>query len=168
MTNDITTTVRGPEAPELVIARYRSHGRRLFWPVLVLMAVAAASGYYLGRLPEEWQNLTALGAAIALTVLLGLLPTIAWLARRYTVTNRRVIAVHGVFVRERQEVSLRRGFDVTVRRRGLQAVFRSGDVTIHSGTGHPLVLKDVPDAGLIVRALTDLGDDGFVRTPTAG
>ncbi|CAN5125332.1 hypothetical protein BH09ACT6_BH09ACT6_24340 [soil metagenome] len=158
MTNDITTAVRGPEAPEIVIARCRSHGRRLVWPVLVLAAVAGASGYYLGRLPEQWQNLTALGLAIVLAVLLGLLPVVSWLARRYTVTTRRVIAVHGVFVRERQEVSLRRGFDVTVRRRGLQTIFRSGDVTVHSGTDHPLVLKDVPDAGLIARALGELTD----------
>ncbi|MCU1476591.1 MAG: hypothetical protein JWQ64_1284 [Subtercola sp.] len=142
---------------ERIVARYRPHARRLFWPTILLIAVAVACGYFLGRFAEEWQNLTALGVAAALVFFFWLLPFVSWLAHRYTVTTRRVIVVRGLFVRERQEVSLRRGFDVTLRRRGLQALFRTGDVTIHSGSEHPLVMRDVPDARLIVSALTDLG-----------
>ncbi len=145
---------------ERLVARYRPHARRLFWPTILLIAVAVASGCFLGRLPEQWENFSALGLAAGLVFFLWLLPFVAWLAHRYTVTTRRVIAVRGLFVRERQEVSLRRGFDVTLRRRGFQVLFRTGDVTIHSGSEHPLVLRDIPDARLIVSALTDLGELG--------
>ncbi|MEA9984438.1 PH domain-containing protein [Subtercola sp. RTI3] len=152
------TAVLHDEQPERVVARYRAHGRRLIWPVLVLVAVAGASGYFLGRFAESWQNDAALGGAILVVFVAVLLPVVSWLARRYTLTTRRVIVTRGLFVRQRHEVSLRRGFDVTVSRRGLQAVFRSGDVTIHSGSEHPLVLSDVPDANLIVSAITTLGE----------
>ncbi|RFA15233.1 hypothetical protein B7R21_04190 [Subtercola boreus] len=156
--------------PERVVARYRRHGRALFWPSLALLALAGACGYFLGRFPEEWQNLGALGAAILLALLLWLLPTLRWLTGRTIVTTRRVISVHGLLARERQEVSLLRGHDVTVRRHGLQVLFRSGDVTIHSGSEHPLVALDLPDAALVARALTELGDDahGQGRTVEAG
>ncbi|MCU1481042.1 MAG: hypothetical protein JWQ19_1828 [Subtercola sp.] len=149
-------TLVNPELGERVVARYRRHLRRMFVPTIVLIALAVACGYWLGRFPEQWQNLTALGVAAAILLFGFIGPLLSWLAHRYTITTRRVIAVQGLFVRERQEVSLRRGFDVTLRRRGLQAVFRSGDVTIHSGSDHPLVLRDVPDARLIVAALADL------------
>ncbi|GGF13943.1 PH domain-containing protein [Subtercola lobariae] len=164
---DFTTVFRGEEfdqiVSERVVARVRTSARVLFWPTILLIAVAAASGYFLGRLPEAWQNLAATALAVAMFVFLWLLPFVAWLAHRYTVTTRRVIAVRGLFVRERQEVSLRRGFDVTLRRRGLQALFRSGDVTIHSGSEHPLVMRDVPDARLIVSVLTDLSERGALE-----
>ncbi|MEF2977740.1 PH domain-containing protein [Subtercola sp. YIM 133946] len=154
---DEFTTIVHPELGEQVVARFRRHARRLAMPTLVLIALAVACGYFLGRFPEQWQNLTALAVAGAVALFGWVMPVLSWLAHRYTVTTRRVIAVRGLFVRERQEVSLRRGFDVTLRRRGLQALFRTGDVTIHSGGDHPLVLRDVPDARLIVTALGDLG-----------
>ncbi|RFA08419.1 hypothetical protein B7R54_03665 [Subtercola boreus] len=158
------TAVLRPELPpERVVVRVRTHGRALFWPSVALIAVAGASGYFLGRFPEEWQNLLALGAACVLAVLFWLLPTLRWLTGRFIVTTRRVISVQGLVARERREVSLVRGFDVTLRRRGLQAVFRSGDVTIHSGSEHPLVGRDLPDAGLIVAVLAELGDDAHGR-----
>lgn len=160
---DVTSTLRPALPPEQIVARLRAHRRALFWPTLALIAVAAASGYFLGRLPEEWQNVAALGAALVLAVLLWLLPTLRWLSGRVTITTQRVISVRGLVVRERQEASLLRGHDVTLRRHGLQAVFRSGDVTIHSGSEHPLVARDLPGAGLVARALTELGDDAYGR-----
>ncbi|PPF82137.1 hypothetical protein C5B96_09235 [Subtercola sp. Z020] len=160
---DFTAVVRPELPPERIVARYRSHSRALFWPSVALVAIATASGYFLGRFAVEWQNTAALAAAIVLAVLFWLLPTLRWLARRCTVTTRRVISVRGLVVRERQEASLLRGFDVTLRRRGLQPLFRSGDVTVHSGSEHPLVISDLPDAGLIVAALTELGDDAYAH-----
>jgi hypothetical protein len=45
---------------------------------------------------------------------------------------------------------------VTVRRAGLQLLFRSGDVRINTGLEHPVVLRDIPDADLVQSALHDL------------
>lgn len=151
-----TTPGVPPAAPEVVVVRLRTHPRALFWPTLLLFAVCAATGYYAGTLPEPWQNtLLLVGAAVA--VLLGwLLPLLSWLTRRYTLTTRRIIFVHGIFVRVRQEVLYSRGVTVSVRRTWLQSLFRSGTVRISVGPDRRLDLTDVPDAALVQQALQEL------------
>ena len=59
-----------PATPESVVARLRPHGRALFWPTLALLLIVAATAYYFGRLPEDWQNLALLGVAALLALLL--------------------------------------------------------------------------------------------------
>lgn len=141
---------------EHVIARLRRHGRMLFWPTILLLAVAAAAGYLSGQMPEDWQSITVLVVA-ALLVLVGfIVPLLAWLSRRYTITTRRVILRHGFFVRVRQEVMHSRGYDVSVRRSWLQSAFRSGDILISTGQERPIVLRDVPNATLVQRTLHEL------------
>lgn len=145
-----------PAPPEVVIARLRSHARVLFWPTLVLFAVCGVTGYYYGSLAEPWENVLLLVGAGVLALLLWLLPLVSWLTRRYTVTSRRIIFVHGIFVHVRQELLHSRGYDVSVRRNWLQSLFRSGTVRINSGLEHPLSLRDVPDADLVQQVLQDL------------
>ena len=60
----------------------------------------------------------------------------------------------GILARSREEVLLSRIDRVSVERRGLQAVFRSGDVVVNDD----LVLRDVPSAGLVLAAIHDLVD----------
>jgi len=145
-----------PAPPEVVIARLRSHGRVLFWPTLLLIGVCGVTGYYYGSLAEPWQNVLLLVGAGLVVALLWLLPLVSWLTRRYTVTSRRIIFVHGIFVHVRQELLHSRGYDVSVRKTWLQSVFRSGTVRINSGLEHPLSLRDVPDADLVQQVLQDL------------
>jgi membrane protein YdbS with pleckstrin-like domain len=145
--------------PERVVARLRSHARVLFWPTLTLFAICGATGYYLGTLPEEWQNIAVGVGAAALIVLLWLLPLATWLNRRYTITTRRIIFRHGFFVRTRQELLHSRGYDVTVRKSWLQSAFGTGDVRIDAGVENPLVMKDVPNADLVQEVLHDLMED---------
>ena len=45
------TPAPGAPTPELLVARFRPHARRLAWSALVLIAVAAACGYFYGNLP---------------------------------------------------------------------------------------------------------------------
>jgi len=159
MTNPASTSPGAAPAaapPEVVVARLRSHARVLFWPTLVLIATCGATGYYYGSFAEPWQNVLVLAGAGLVVVLLWLLPLVAWLTRRYTVTTRRLIVVHGIFVHVRQELLHSRGYDVSVQRTWLQSLFRSGTVRINSGLEHPLLLRDVPDAGLLQRVLQDL------------
>ncbi|MEJ1229355.1 MAG: hypothetical protein WDM88_00085 [Galbitalea sp.] len=59
-------------------------------------------------------------------------------------------------VRVRQELLHSRGYDVTVRKNGVQGLFGSGDVLINTDLGRPVVLRDVPDANLVQAALHDL------------
>ncbi|GAB3605461.1 hypothetical protein GCM10027413_08700 [Conyzicola nivalis] len=142
--------------PEAVVARLRPHGRALFWPSLALILILGATGYFYGTFDEDWQNLAVLGAALLLGILLWLLPLLHWLGRHYTITTRRIVLRSGFFVRMRQELLHSRGYDVTVRKNAMQAVFRSGDVLINTGLDTPVVLRDVPAANLVQAALHDL------------
>ncbi|SEH78810.1 MULTISPECIES: PH domain-containing protein [unclassified Leifsonia] len=152
------TPAQPAQPPERVVARLRPNARRLFWPSLVLILTAGALGFLAGRVGEVWEVVLLWSSAAAVVLLLFLLPLAAWLSRRYTITTRRLIIRHGFFVRVRQELLHSRGYDVSVRRTWLQSVFRSGDVLINSGLDHPVVLKDVPRADQVQRALSELMD----------
>ena len=128
----------------------------MFWPSLVLIGGVGAIAYVYGRFDEEWQNLAVLGGGAALIVLLWMLPLLFWLAKRYTITTRRIVLRHGLFVRTRQELLHSRGYDVSVRKNALQSLFRSGDVIINTGLENPVVMKDAPSADLVQGALHDL------------
>ncbi|MBX0299782.1 PH domain-containing protein [Cryobacterium sp. 1639] len=157
MTNPASTSPAAPPA-EVVVARLRPHGRALFWPTLILFSVCGVTGYYSGSLSEPWQNTLLLAGAAAVVTLLWLLPLVSWLTRRYTITTRRIIFVHGIFVRTRQELLHSRGYDVSVRRTWLQSLLRSGTVRLSFGGEHWLELRDVPDATLVQQALQELSE----------
>lgn len=148
-----------PRAQETVVARVRPHSRRLFWPTVLLLADAGAFGYFVFSLTPGWMRWAALGAAALIALFGFFVPLLSWLGRNYTITTRRVVLRSGLFVRVRQELLHSRGYDVTVRRAGLQLLFRSGDVLINTGLEHPLVLQDVPDADLVQSALHDLMEE---------
>lgn len=145
--------------PERVVARLRSHARVLFWPTLTLLVICGVAGYYLGTLPEQWQNLAVGIGAGALIVLLWLLPLASWLNRRYTITTRRIIFRHGFLVRTRQELLHSRGYNLTVKKNWVQSAFGTGDIRIEAGGEHPLVMKDVPNVDLVQSVLHDLMED---------
>ena len=139
---------------ETVVARLRPHARALFWPTLLLLLVAAAVGFLSGTFREQWQNTVLLSVAGAVALVGWLVPLLRWAARNYTITTRRVVVASGILARSREEVLLSRIDRVSVERRGLQAVFRSGDVVVNDD----LVLRDVPSAGLVLAAIHDLVD----------
>ena len=142
--------------PESVVARLRPHSRALFWPTVALLAAAAGVSYSAGSFPEPWMNIALLGAGGLVAVVLFVAPLLSWLGRNYTITTRRIVIRSGLFVRTRQELLHSRGYDVTVRKVGLQLLFRSGDVLINTGLEHPVVLRDIPYADLVQSALHDL------------
>jgi uncharacterized membrane protein YdbT with pleckstrin-like domain len=153
---------------ELVVARLRPHSRALFWPTVLLVAVAGAFGYFGGMLREQGQFLPALGGALLLVTLGWFLPLCAWLARNYTITTRRIVLRSGVFVRVRQELLHSRGVDVSVRKTPLQRLFGSGDVAVNVATDRRVVLKDIPGADLVQSALNDLMEASQVSLRASG
>jgi len=148
-------TVAAP-APETVVARLRPHSRALFLPTVALLADIGAVSYLAGSFPEQWMNLLVVGAGAVVALLAFGFPVLRWLSQNDTITTRRVVIRSGVLVRSRQELLHSRGYDVTVRQAGLQLLFRSGDVIISTGNGHPVVLRDVPHAELVQSALHEL------------
>ena len=146
---------RASEGERRVVS-LRSHGRAMFWPSLALIVIAGAVGYFAGRFDEQWQNLAVIGGGVLLAILLWLMPLIAWLSRRYTITTRRIVLRHGVLVRTRQELLHSRGYDITVRKNAVQSLFGSGHVLVNTGRDRPIRLVDVPNADLVQGALHDL------------
>lgn len=160
-TGEPSAALRQPnESPpaERIVARVRRHARALFWPSLLLVVACALTGYFAGKLPEPWMRIT-LWSGLAAVVLFGwLLPLLWWLGQRATISTRRVIVRSGFLVRTRQEVPFSRVYDVSLRRGPLQAVFRSGDVLLNTGADRPVLLRDVPRAALVQRAIHELVD----------
>lgn len=150
--------------PERVVARLRRHARVLVLPALLLVAVAGGAGYAVGFVDESWQ-LLAVGAGAVLLVVVGcLLPYLAWLTGRTTITTRRIIMRRGVFVRVRNELAHARVREVTVRTTPGQSMFGSGDVRIDIGQDKPVVLRDLPKPELVQAALHELMETAH-RTP---
>lgn len=144
------------ETPEQVIVRLRRSGRHLVWPAIFFVALCFGTGYLWGRLGAPWLNTALPIVAAGLTVLLSLLPLVFWLNRVTIITNRRLIVTQGFLVRERTEFLLGRASDAVLRRRPVQLLSGSGDVIVHAGAEGTMVLRDVPRARLVHRAITDL------------
>ena len=142
---------------EVVVARLRPHGRRLFWPSLALLAIAGAAGYLFGRFPENWENLAVLGhRARSSSSHSGSSRSCPGSTCNYTITTRRIILRSGLLVRVRQELLHSQAHDITVRKSGLQSIFGSGDVLVSTGLDRPVTLRDVRKADLVQAALHDL------------
>ena len=144
------------EQPEHVVVRMRRSGRHLVWPAICFLAVCFGTGYYWGRLPAPWLNAALPIVAGALAVLLSLVPLVLWLNRITIITTRRLIVKHGFLVRERTEFLLGRGSEATLRRGPMQLLTGSGDVIVHAGAEGTMILRDVPRARLVQRAVADL------------
>ncbi|MRG60535.1 PH domain-containing protein [Agromyces sp. CFH 90414] len=138
------------------MARLRRHGRVLILPALLFIAVAGGTAYAVAWFPDLWQRVAVASAALLIVLLGCLLPFLAWLTRRTTVTTRRIIERSGVFVRVRRELLLTRGYDLTVRQTPGQRMFGSGDVRINTGHDRPFVLRDVPRPAMVQAALNEL------------
>lgn len=146
-----------------MIARMRPHARALVLPVLVLWATVGLATFVLDRVDWPYWNTAVLIVAGILIGLLVLVPTLAWLSRGFVFTTERVIIRTG-FGGTRRETMLARVHDVTMRRRGLQALFGSGDVLLSTGGDRAVVLADVPSASLVQRMLSEqLGARGVVE-----
>jgi uncharacterized membrane protein YdbT with pleckstrin-like domain len=125
-------------------------------PAIALIVIVGAASYGAFALDETWQVLAVLLGAVVAAGLLWVLPLLRWLSTQYLITTRRIVLRRGLLVRTRQEVLLSRSFDVSLRRSGLQSAFRSGDVLINTGLDRPVVLRDLPRADLVLRALGDV------------
>jgi membrane protein YdbS with pleckstrin-like domain len=152
--------------PELVVVRFRRHGQRLVLPVIVLIALSGVAGYWVGASDDPWVNLAVAGGTALLGMLLGVMPVLAWLTRRTTVTTRRVIVRSGFFVRHRSEVMLGRVREVKSSRSIAQRMRGSGDIELFSGTERT-VLRDVPGVERVINALQELSERNYEQTSLA-
>ncbi|WP_067163541.1 PH domain-containing protein [Microbacterium sp. TNHR37B] len=161
------TPASGAAAPEMRVARVRSHARRLLWSALVLIAVATAMGYYSGNLPSSWtawlpddlQEAAATwllwSAAAVVVIVLVVIPYLRWLAHTYTITTRRVIERSGLVARRRVEITHARGYTISEKRGPLQRLWGTGDLVLSNGVEQPVRLTNVPAVRLVHETLAD-------------
>lgn len=145
----------GAPTPELRVARFRAHARRLSWSVLVLVAVAAAVGFFYGNLPAPFENWMLLAAAGVIILLLVVLPYLAWWTHVYTITTRRVIERAGVFGARRRELGHTRGYTIQLRRGILQRMWGAGTLVLSDGVDQPMRLTNIPRVDLVHEVLVD-------------
>ena len=146
-----------PGAPveELLVARFRSHARRLLIPALLLIATAGATAFLYDNLPDPFENWMLLAAAGIVVLLLVVMPYLFWVSRTCTITTRRVILREGLGSRHRRELSHMRGYSIAVRRGPLQRLWGAGTITLSNGVDAPMRLQNVPMVNLVHEVLAD-------------
>lgn len=149
------TPAPGAPTPELLVAKFRTHARRLTWSAIVLIAVAGACGYFYGNLPAPFENWMLLTAAGVVVLLLVLVPFLRWWTHVYSVTTRRVVERRGVVAVTRRELDHVRGYTVQLRRGLLQRMWGAGTITLSNGVDAPLRLTNIPSVDLVHEALVD-------------
>ena len=145
----------GVPTPELRVAQFRSHARRLFWSALVVIAVAGAVGFLYGNLPAPFENWMLLVGAAVVLFFLALLPFLAWWSRMWTITTKRVIERSGIFVPRRRELTHVRGYSIQLSRGPIQRMWRAGTLVLSNGVDEPLRLANIPSADLVNECLVD-------------
>lgn len=138
------------------VVRLRRHARVLTIPVTVAILVAATVTFSSHYLTESWMLITLWSVSGALVIFGVLLPLVAWLSGRITITSRRIIVTNGFIVRSRREIPLSRVTDVTLRRSPIQAAFGSGDIVLSRGDDKGIRVRDLPNAPLVQAALVQL------------
>ena len=144
------------EAPEQVVVRLRRSGRHLLFPALCFVALCFGTGYFWNRLQLPWMNAALPIVALGLAVILSVLPLVFWLNRVTVITTRRLIVKRGFLVRERTEFLLGHGREAVLRRGPVQLLTGSGDVIVHAGSEGTMILRDLPRARAVHRAVTEL------------
>ena len=149
------TPAPGAPTPELRVARFRGHARRLTWSAIVLIGVAGATGFFYGNLPAPFENWMLLAGAGGVVLLLVILPFLRWWAHVYTITTRRVLERTGVLSVRHRELDHVRGYTIQVRRGLLQRMWGAGTLTLSNGVDPALRLVNIPSVELVHEALVD-------------
>lgn len=150
---------------EDVLIHMRTHPKALVGPVLVLVVVVAGAGTALGVMPPSlgrWAPGAVVAIAAVLLVLGTVVPWLRWLTSTYTVTNRRIIAQHGILTRSGHDLPLNRVNDVSYERGILDRILGCGTLVLTTAADDPVTLPDVPrveQVQLQVNELIVRGDD---------
>ena len=151
----LSSPAPGVPTPELRVARFRGHARRLIWPAIALLAVAAAVGFFYGNLPDPFENWMLLAAAAVLVFFLALLPFLSWWSRVYTITTRRVLERSGIFSVRHRELTHVRGYSIEVKRGPIQRMWGAGTLVLSNGVDEPMRLDNIPSVELVHECLVD-------------
>jgi uncharacterized membrane protein YdbT with pleckstrin-like domain len=144
---------------ERVILLSHRSGWLLFFPSLALLALTAATGAALGRMPlrfEPYGTWAVLALAVLLLVLLVLRPFYSWLAFSLLVTNRRVILRKGLLKNEEHDVFLNQIQDVAHSQPLLARIVGSGSLLLTATSGDIIIAESMPKIQQLRAVIADL------------
>ncbi len=133
---------------EHVVLSTRTHVKALIVPAVVLILVAAVSGY-LTSLPDGAHAATWRWVIWVVAVLLILWfvvrPFLNWLLTTYTFTNRRLITRTGILTRRGHDIPLNRISDISYEKDLVDRIFGCGTLVISDASEEGRVrLHDIP------------------------
>lgn len=134
---------------ERVVFHAHSHWKNIFWPVVLLAALAAVVTLTLLEwLPDPDEQAVGRWAVIVVAAILGIVfglwPIISWLASTDTLTTRRLISRTGVFSREGRDLPIDRIQAVSYRRTLLDRMLGCGTLIVQTaGDGADVEVTDV-------------------------
>lgn len=143
---------------ETIVFTTRTHVKVLLVPALILIALAAASGYLLS-LPEDNKGTWAaiiLGVTGVLALVFSVWPFLNWFAATYTVTNRRLTVHQGVITRTGHDIQLNRVSDVSYEKGLTDRILGCGTLVISDASELGVKLPDVPKVAERQRVIADL------------
>ena len=152
---------------ETIVFSTRTHVKALVLPALILIVVAAVSGFLLGQTHDKshqnayWYTIGAVSLIIVIWFCVR--PFLNWLTATYTVTNRRLTTHQGVLTRSGHDILLSRISDVSYEKGILDRILGCGTLVIKDASELGVKLPDVPGVEEKQRVLSDLLYQGSQR-----
>lgn len=145
-------------AEDLVVTT-RPHARVLFWPIVALLVISAATGVGLALLPAEWGRVGQLGLgllAVLLLVVAVVRPVLRWATTSTTLTTGRLVARSGLLRRTSHAIPLSRIVEVGYTRNAGDWGFGSGTLLLTTITGSRFKLDNLPRIKAMHEATSEL------------
>ncbi|NHN54797.1 PH domain-containing protein [Calidifontibacter sp. DB0510] len=134
---------------EHVVLAMRTHVKKIFGPILLLIAMLALVAAALIWLPQndfrQWLLLAIGIAALLIVIVWVLVPIWRWRSQQYVITNRRLITRSGILTKSGRDIPLFRINDVSYEKGLLDRVLGCGTLVVSDASEQvPLRLTDVP------------------------
>ena len=144
---------------EQTVATTRTHVKVLFVPVIILLAVGAASGFLAAAVGPGVTRWIVIGVAVVLALWGAVLPFVRWFLWTYTLTNKRIVEQKGILTRTGRVIPLSRINDVAFEKNLNDRILGCGTLVIHDASEQAgLELRDIPHIEDLHRTVTGLVD----------
>src|SRR3954467_15630469 len=153
---------------EELVRHLHPHWLTLFWPVVSFLVLVGGASFGMAVIPVgRQQGVVRMGivaVALALLVILVLVPLLRWRTTHYVITTHRLLFREGILARRGRDIGLSRITDVSYRQTLWDRIINSGTLTIESaGESGPTVLRKIPDSDGVQQLLNHMVEEDADR-----